>query len=76
MIFKIGGVNVKAVLDFDLNTLCKVDLSRLFFNRPCVARAVLQTPLSLINKVTQSSCVEISSNHCLSQTVGAIELKV
>ena len=52
MIFKIGGVNVKAVLDFDLNTLCKVDLSRLFFNRPCVARAVLQTPLLLINKVT------------------------
>ena len=43
-------------------------------NRPGVAGAVLQTPLLLINLLTQSFFVEISSEHLQSQTVRAREL--
>ena len=49
------------------------------FNRPGEAGAVLQTALSLINKlikwVSQSSFVKISSKHHTSQTVRAKDLK-
>ena len=46
------------------------------FNRPGVAKAVLQIPLSLIHSfMSESSFLKISSKHCLSQTVIARELK-
>ena len=44
------------------------------FHRPCVAGAVLQTPLLLINSVTQSSFSSKSSKYLHSKTVKAREL--
>ena len=44
-------------------------------NNHGVAGAVLQTPLLIINSVSDSSSVEISSAHIHSQTVKARKLK-
>ena len=42
-------------------------------NRPGVAGAVLQTPLSFIHLLSRSSFCSESSGHCVSQTVRARE---
>ena len=47
----------------------------MIINRPGVAGAVLQTPLSLINSLTDSWFVEISSVHLHYQTITAREMK-
>ena len=53
----------------------EVHSNTFFFNRPGVARAVLHSPPSLINRLTKSSFVEIYSNHHNFQTVRARDLK-
>ena len=50
-------------------------MSYVFFNRPGVAGALLQTPPSLINSVIQWWFVEIYSKWYNSQTIRAKELK-
>ena len=45
------------------------------FNRPCVARAVLQSPLSVIDSLIKWSFSSESSRHFTSQTVNAREMK-
>ena len=47
----------------------------LFFNRPSVAGAVLQTLLCLIHSATKSSFVTMSSKHLQSQTIKARDMK-
>ena len=47
----------------------------MLFNRPGVARAVLQTPLWLFQWVAESSISSQSSKHWLSQTISARELR-
>ena len=47
----------------------------LVFNRPVGARAGLQTPLSFINYLIESSFVEISPKHLHSQSIRARDLK-
>ena len=56
-------------------SLLKLILYFDMFNRPGAAGAVLQTPLSLINWLIESSFVEISSEHLHSKTVRAGKLK-
>ena len=51
------------------------DLSQFDFNRPGVAGAVLQSPLSLINWFIEWSFRSWSSRHCQSQIVRAGEVK-
>ena len=66
--------DAKDVVEIMEREILKLTVSNIF-NRPVVAGAVLQTPLSLIDSVSQSAFSSQSSIYHKSQTIRARELR-